>query len=179
MTKPEGVASVMNGLVSTKTSALCCWEENIVERLITCTLMTTLWCSALHPTDWLWLHIPQTPTVRDLEKLEASFSCQTDFPLSVRVLLRVFARVWGKLIIRHCHPLPAWGRVWIEITLVKSPAALKFCPVCLWSDEAIHGLTSAIVWPWCIWFVLPGFGPCSPEKPKITTFTLKDFLTPQ
>lgn len=48
-----------------KTSASCCWEENIIERLITCTLMTALWCSVLHPTDWLWLHIPQTPAVRD------------------------------------------------------------------------------------------------------------------
>lgn len=167
MTKPRGFSLVMNGLVSAKTSASCCWEANIVERLITCTLMTTLWCSVLHPTDWLWLHIPQTPTVRD--ELDASFSCQTDFPLSVRVLLRVFARLEASSSSFAATRYQLEGKFGQKLHWVNAQQP---------SGKAIHRLTVAVGWPWCILFVLPGSGLCSPEKLAYATFTLKNALAP-
>lgn len=115
------------------------------------------------PPHWLALIAHSSDSYGEgyMDELEASFSCQTDFPLSVSVLAPSLCQVSGRSYHPRSHPLPAWGRVWIEMTLGKSPTALRFSLPCLpvkrrSNTTAYRGYRMALVfsvclaWPWSL-----------------------------
>lgn len=158
--KPEGGPPVMNDLVSAR--HLPC----VVER-------KTLSKDSSHAHWWRRFGAPcSTPLIGSdctfLRLLRwgiygwvGSFplSCQSDFPLSVSGLTPSLCQVSRWSYHPRCHPLPAWGRVWIEMTLGKSPTALRFSLPCLpvkrrSNTTSYRGYRMALVfsvclaWPW-------------------------------
>lgn len=141
--KPEGVPPVMNDLVSAR--HLPC----VVER-------KTLSKDSSHAHWWRRFGAPSsTPLIGSdctfLRLLRwgiygwvGSFplSCQTDFPLSVSGLAPSLCQVSRQSYHPRCHPLPAWGRVWIEMTLGKKPNSPQvfFAPFACEAAKQYHGL---------------------------------------
>lgn len=88
-------------------------------------------------------------------------------------LAQILCQVRGELIIPRCHPLPAWGRVWIEIALAKNPSS----PQVFFVLFACEAAKLYIGLPW----LSGGLGvfclSCLACKLANVNFTLKDLLT--
>lgn len=158
---PTALQRVINGLVCAKNIYPVLLRGKHREKELI-TLMTTLW-SSVPPPRWLALiaRFLRLPTVRDMDGV-GSFLLLVKkiFPLSVKVLLRAFARFGASL--SSFLPSAATryqleGELRWKLNWVAAPGfSLSCVPVQRWSYASAY-----LGYRWCFLFGLPGSSPCN------------------